>query len=211
MAHIPTSGRLDNLASCFVAVESLISYSESNDFAEDGDISLIALFDHEEVGSESAQGAASPIILNVLQRISKALFDANCSRTIAGDLYSSTIRKSFVISADQAHAHHPNYASKHEKIHAPQMNLGIVIKNNCNQRYATNSVTRFIFREICTKANIPVQEFVVRQDCGCGTTIGPILCAKTGIRTVDIGMPQLYMHSCREVMGVMDCKFLVYN
>jgi len=141
-------GRLDNLASCFVAVESLISYSESNVFSEDGDVSLIALSDHEEVGSESAQGAASPNIYSALRRISKALFDANRSPTVAGDLYLSTIRKSFVISADKAHAHHPDYASKHEKIQAPLMNSGVVIKNNCNQSYETNAVTRFIFREI---------------------------------------------------------------
>lgn len=166
------SGRLDNLASCFVATESLISHSESESFSNDVDISLVALFDHEEVGSESAQGAGSPIILHALQRISAALcLGGACDAATSSDLYASTLRKSYMISADQAHALHPNYASKHEKVHAPLMNSGLVIKSNCNQRYTTNSVTRFILREICAKENIPIQEFVVRQDCACGSTV----------------------------------------
>ena len=87
------------------------------------------------------------------------------------------------------------------------MNSGVVIKSNANQRYATNTITGFIVRELTRKAKIaPVQEFVVRNDCGCGSTIGPVISAKTGIRTVDCGMPQLSMHSCREVMGIVDCK-----
>jgi aspartyl aminopeptidase len=165
------SGRLDNLATCFVAIESLISYSDSASFSTDSDISLVALFDHEEVGSVSAQGAASPIILKALQRISAALCTSNDNSSITSDWYASTLRKSYMISADQAHAQHPNYSSKHEKVHAPQINSGIVLKNNCNQRYTTNSVTRFILREICAMENLPVQEFVVRQDCGCGSTV----------------------------------------
>ena len=161
------SGRLDNLATCFVAVESLIAYSTSADFAEDIDVSLIALFDHEEVGSESAQGAGSSVISEAIQRISAAL----CGGDVNSDLYGAIARRSYIISADQAHAHHPNYASKHERVHQPHMNSGMVVKNNCNQRYTTTSVTRFIFREVCAKATIPVQEYVVRQDCGCGTTM----------------------------------------
>ena len=90
------------------------------------------------------------------------------------------------------------------------MNEGIVIKRNQNQRYATNSISGFIVRELCRKANIvPPQEFVVRNDCPCGSTIGPTISAKTGIKTVDIGMPQLSMHSCREVMGIVDCKYCI--
>jgi aspartyl aminopeptidase len=125
------------------------------------------------------------------------------------DLYEATIRKSFVLSSDQSHALHPNYASKHEKNHQPQMNAGMVIKRNSNQRYATNGVTGVIIREIARRASLPpVQEFVVRQDCGCGTTIGPLISSVTGMRAVDMGCPQLSMHSIRETMGVCDCKWL---
>jgi aspartyl aminopeptidase len=211
------SARLDNLATCFVAVEALMAHVSGDNqeaFAEDGDVSVVALFDHEEVGSESVAGAGSCILSESIKRISTALLRNSNGETEfeAPDLYGMTVRKSFILSVDQAHAHHPNYSSKHEAAHRPQMNSGMVIKNNSNQRYATNSVSRFIFREICALAGsqsdftFPVQEFVVRQDCGCGTTIGPTISAATGVRCVDVGMSQLSMHSCREVMGVVDCK-----
>jgi aspartyl aminopeptidase len=123
------------------------------------------------------------------------------------DLYGLTLKKSFVLSSDQAHAVHPNYSNKHEKAHSPKMNHGMVIKTNSNQRYATNGVSGFIIREIARRAGLPpVQEFVVRQDCACGSTIGPIISANTGIRAIDMGCPQLSMHSIRETMGVADCK-----
>jgi aspartyl aminopeptidase len=122
------------------------------------------------------------------------------------DLYEATIRKSFVLSSDQSHALHPNYSSKHEKNHQPQMNAGMVIKRNSNQRYATNGVTGVIIREIARRASLPpVQEFIVRQDCGCGSTIGPLISSATGMRAIDMGCPQLSMHSIRETMGVRDC------
>jgi hypothetical protein len=128
------------------------------------------------------------------------------SSTSIMDMYEGTIRKSFVVSSDQAHALHPNYAAKHEKNHQPQMNRGMVIKRNSNQRYATNGVTGMIIREIARRENLkPVQEFIVRQDCGCGSTIGPVISAATGIRAIDMGCPQLSMHSIRETMGVCDC------
>ena len=197
------SARLDNQATCFVASEALAQYVENGGLENDEDISLIALFDHEEIGSQSAQGAGSPVMVEAVRRISSALTDH--PHALDPDVFSSTIRRSFVFSVDQAHAIHPNYSSKHEKNHAPKMNAGVVMKTNQNQRYSTNGVTGFIVRELTRKANItPVQEFVVRNDCPCGTTIGPIISAATGIRTVDAGMPQLSMHSCREVMGVAD-------
>lgn len=118
------------------------------------------------------------------------------------------MKKSFVISSDQAHALHPNYLSKHEKSHQPQMNAGMVIKRNANQRYATNGATAVVMREIVRRASLPpLQEFIVRQDCGCGSTIGPLISASTGIRTIDVGCPQLSMHSIREQMGISDRKF----
>jgi hypothetical protein len=98
-------------------------------------------------------------------------------------------------------------SAKHEKAHAPKMNDGMVIKRNSNQRYATTGVTGLIIREIARKAGLgPVQEFVVRNDCGCGSTIGPVISANTGIRAIDMGCPQLSMHSIRESMGTSDCK-----
>ena len=102
---------------------------------------------------------------------------------------------------------HPNYASKHEKNRQPQLNGGMVIKRNANQRYATNGVTGVVIREIARRASLsPVQEFIVRQDCGCGSTIGPLISTATGIRAIDMGCPQLSMHSIRETMGICDLK-----
>lgn len=200
------SARLDNLATVFVSIEALLAHSEDKDLLDqDEDISLVALFDHEEVGSTSGHGAGAPIMAEAVKRISTALQSEPQSQFLSPDVYSMSIRKSFVMSVDQAHAIHPNYAAKHEKLHAPKMNSGVVIKTNQNQRYATNVITGFIIRELTRKAGIsPVQEFVVRNDCPCGSTIGPTISANTGIRTVDAGMPQLSMHSCREVMGIVD-------
>ena len=155
-------------------------------------------------------GAASPIMGEAVKRISSALHSDDDASGSEMDMYEATIRKSFVLSSDQAHALHPNYASKHEKNHQPQMNGGMVIKRNANQRYATNAVTGMIIREIARRANLkPVQEFIVRQDCGCGSTIGPLISTATGIRSIDMGCPQLSMHSIRETMGVCDCKCLL--
>ncbi len=163
----------------------------------------------------SSHGAGSPVLLEAIQRISFAQLEANNATTTTDDdgaltsppcLYSACIRSSFFLSSDMAHAIHPNYAGKHESQHAPKLNGGVVIKTNSNQRYATNGMTGFIMRELGRMANIPIQEMVVRNDCPCGSTIGPIVATNTGLRTVDVGMPQLSMHSCREVMGIADCK-----
>jgi aspartyl aminopeptidase len=119
-------------------------------------------------------------------------FDKNFTATLMRSL-----RKSIVISADMAHAIHPNYPSKHDSSTAPRINGGIVIKNNCNQRYATNSISASLFREMAKLDGAKVQEFSVRADMGCGSTIGPITSALTGILTVDVGTPQFSMHSIR--------------
>jgi aspartyl aminopeptidase len=197
------SARLDNLASCFVATQALIEHSDdAAAFAADVDVSLIALFDNEEVGSDSAAGAGSPIMSEAVRRITTAMSDGGA---YSDDLTSAATRRSFVLSADMAHAVHPNYASKHERAHAPEMNKGVVIKTNQNQRYASSGVTSFLVRELARRSNLsPPQEFVVRNDCPCGSTIGPIISANTGMRAVDLGMPQLSMHSIREMMGVAD-------
>lgn len=196
------SARLDDLAGCFIATQALIDYaSDQASIEDDSDVSLIALFDHEEVGSDSTVGAGCPIMGEAVRRITTAMAGGSFS----DDLTNAATRRSFVLSVDMAHAIHPNYKAKHEKNHAPEMNKGIVIKTNQNQRYASNGVTSFIVRELARRHGMPPpQEFVVRNDCPCGSTIGPIISANTGIRTVDLGMPQLSMHSIREMMGVAD-------
>jgi len=202
------SARLDNLASCFMAVQALVDHASSEKLVSDSDISMIVLYDHEEVGSTSAVGAASPIMGEAVRRITAALLndDSNSNNvSVVNDVFEAVLRRSFVLSSDQAHAVHPNYASKHEKNHQPKMNQGMVIKRNSNQRYATTPVTGVLMREIARRAGLPpIQEFMVRQDCGCGSTIGPAISAATGIRTIDMGCPQLSMHSIRETMGVCD-------
>lgn len=186
------SARLDNLASCFLAVQALVEHAEEGKLEGSEDISMIVLYDHEEVGSSSAVGAASPIMGDAVRRITAAMHSSDDP-----DVYDASIRSSFVVSSDQAHAIHPNYASKHEKSHQPKMNQGMVIKRNSNQRYATNPITGFLIREIARKAGLPpVQEFMVRQDCGCGSTIGPLISTATGIRAVDMGCPQVRVCIC---------------
>ncbi|EDQ89988.1 uncharacterized protein MONBRDRAFT_18914 [Monosiga brevicollis MX1] len=192
--------RLDNLNSSFCALKALLaSVAKEGSLAEDPSIRLIALFDHEEVGSDSAQGAGS------------ALFD-HTLRRLCGDgaeNFARAMANSFVISADMAHAVHMNRGEKHEGLHRPKMNQGVVIKFNANQRYATNAVTASILRLLAKKAGVPLQDFVVRQDMGCGSTIGPILASGLGIRTIDVGNPQLAMHSIREMGGVKDVAYAI--
>lgn len=195
------SGRLDNLCMSFCSLKALIDATTSESSLEnETGVRMVALFDHEEVGSNSAQGAGSPVMFDALSRITNSF--SSDSKTIL----EKVIQKSFLVSADMAHALHPNYMDKHEENHQPKMHSGLVIKHNANQRYATNAVTSFIFREIANKHNIPVQDFVVRNDMACGSTIGPILASGVGIRTVDVGAPQLSMHSIREMCAVDDVK-----
>ncbi|KAJ8436758.1 hypothetical protein Cgig2_030116 [Carnegiea gigantea] len=191
------SGRLDNLCMSFCSLKALIDATSSEHSLDDEvGVRMVALFDHEEVGSNSAQGAGSPVMFDAMSRITNAFSDAK--------VLEKVVQKSFLVSADMAHALHPNYMDKHEENHQPKMHGGLVIKHNANQRYATNAVTSFIFREIAEKHNLPVQDFVVRNDMPCGSTIGPILASGVGIRTVDVGAPQLSMHSIREMCAVDD-------
>eukprot|EP00501_MAST-03F_sp_TOSAG23-6_P002171 GSMAST32.ASY1.ANO1.2271.1 assembled CDS len=178
------SGRLDNLASCFMAMRSLVDSTSDMDL----------------VGSSSAHGACAPIIMDTIRRVT-GVFSQETG------VNERAVQSSFLISCDMAHAVHPNYSSKHESNHTPQFHRGMVIKYNANQRYATTAVTAFLFKELGAMAEgggCPVQEFVVRNDCACGSTIGPIISGRTGLRTVDVGAPQWSMHSCREVMGTGD-------
>ena len=212
------SGRLDNLASCFCATKALVACAEESSLAAEANVRMIALFDHEEVGSCSAHGAGSTIMPEAIKRIALALGGGEGGEggeggaAAVGDregLVERVIRRSFLVSADMAHGVHPNYAAKHEANHGPAIHGGQVIKQNANQRYATDAVSAFLFRELGEKAGCPVQEFVVRSDCGCGSTIGPMLSALTGIKTVDVGAPMLSMHSIREMCGVDDVTYTV--
>lgn len=193
------AGRLDNLAMSYVALQSLIdACPDTASLAEETGVRAIALFDHEEVGSDSAQGAGSPVMRDTIKRVARVLAGSEEGAV------ERAMRNSFLVSADMAHALHPNYSEKHDPEHQPRMHGGLVLKHNHNQRYATNAVSATLFREVARRHGIPVQEFSVRNDMPCGSTIGPILASALGCRTVDCGIAQLSMHSIREQCGTDD-------
>ncbi|XP_011076920.2 probable aspartyl aminopeptidase isoform X2 [Sesamum indicum] len=195
------SGRLDNLASSFCALRALVDACASpEDLANEHAVRMVALFDNEEVGSDSYQGAGAPTMFEAMRRISASLGQ----QSVGECGFARAIRHSFLVSADMAHGVHPNFMDKHEENHRPVLQKGLVIKHNANQRYATSGVTSFLFKEVAKIHNLPIQEFVVRNDMGCGSTIGPILASGVGIRTVDCGIAQLSMHSVREICGKED-------
>ncbi len=194
------SARLDNLAMCHAAVSALVSAATRAVPVEEV-IPLIALFDHEEVGSHSAMGASSAFLPRVLERIVLGLGKSQ------DDAYRA-LASSMCVSADMAHAVHPNYAERHEPRHKPALNGGPVIKINAQQRYATSARTAALFEALCKEANVPVQHYVHRTDLPCGTTIGPITSTLLGIPTVDVGNPMLSMHSVREMAGAKDPEMM---
>ncbi|KAK7391447.1 hypothetical protein VNO78_19863 [Psophocarpus tetragonolobus] len=195
------SGRLDNLASSYCALRALIDSCESPaDLASEHAIRMVALFDNEEVGSGSIQGAGAPTMFQAMRRIVGDL----ANNYVGEGTFERTIRQSFLVSADMAHGVHPNFMDKHEELHRPELQKGLVIKHNANQRYATSGITSFLFKEVGKIHNLPTQDFAVRNDMGCGSTIGPILSSGVGIRTVDCGIAQLSMHSIREICGKED-------
>eukprot|EP01027_Heterolobosea_sp_BB2_P008377 GEZU01012422.1.p1 GENE.GEZU01012422.1~~GEZU01012422.1.p1 ORF type:complete len:472 (-),score=159.64 GEZU01012422.1:1025-2440(-) len=195
------SPRLDNLLSCFCALEGLLEADQS--VADDVDVRVIALFDNEEVGSDTAYGAGSSLMKDLIERINTLL----ATKDSPLDAYNTCISRSFIISADMAHAVHPNYPDKHQQNHRPEIHKGPVIKVNANQRYATTAPTSLVIQELAKRNKIPVQDFVIRNDMGCGSTIGNIMASGLGIRTVDIGNPQLSMHSIREMCGTIDLTY----
>jgi aspartyl aminopeptidase len=187
-----SGARLDNLVGTYTTIVGLVqSFADDNAFASDQNIRLVACFDNEEVGSVSAQGAASHFIEWLMRRIIFSPEQPNA--------FECAIGRSLIISADQAHACHPNYSNKHEDCHKPTFHKGVVVKINTNQRYATTAVTHSVLKIIAESAGIPLQKVIARSDCPCGSTVGPILAAKLGIQTIDVGCPQLAMHSIREL------------
>lgn len=191
-----SSARLDNLLSCYVCTRALID-------AEPAGFSLMVCNDHEEVGSASACGAQGPFLESVLQRI----VDAR-STTSGREAWERMLRQSLFLSIDNAHAIHPNFADRHDNNHGPLINRGPVLKINANQRYASNSRSMALFRDICQQVDVPVQSFVMRSDMACGSTIGPITAAGIGVETVDVGVPTFAMHSIRELAGSEDTVLL---
>lgn len=179
-----TGPRLDNLLSCHALVQAMIAGTANR---------LIILNNHEEVGSLSMAGAQGSFLRGVLERLYPS-----------PDLRHQVIAHSLCISVDNAHAVHPNGIARHDPDHLPLLNQGLVIKSNAGQRYATDAITAGLFRQLCATAKIPCQTFVMRNDLACGSTIGPLIAAEIGVPTVDIGVPQLAMHSIRETIGHLD-------
>lgn len=199
------SARLDNLEMSYCSTMGLIkSLAASSSLQNERSIRLIALFDHEEIGSRTAQGADSNLLPAILRRLS-VLGPTTGTPTA----YEETLSSSFLISADMAHSVNPNHAAKYEPDHKPQMNKGTVIKINANARYATNSPGIVLLQEVARRKNVPLQLFVVRNDSSCGSTIGPMLSAALGTRTLDLGNAQLSMHSIRETGGVYDVEHAI--
>jgi aspartyl aminopeptidase len=185
------SARLDNQAMCHAAMAGLLA--SPAELLPPSQTAVVALFDHEEVGSNSARGAAGPFLKDVLTRIAGGVTEM-----------SRAMPSSLLVSADMAHAVHPSRADRHDGEHLPRINGGPVVKTHVGQRYATDAYTGAAFRSLCAAVDSPVQEFVVRQDIPCGSTIGPITAAELGMPTVDVGNPMLSMHSVREMAGAHD-------
>jgi len=187
------SSRLDNLSSCHAALSALLGASSGSEATR-----VVALYDHEEVGSQSTSGARSLFMSDLLERLA-----LSCSPRDPSAL-PRAISRSLLVSADMAHAVHPNYPDKHDKQHRPMLGAGPVIKVNVNQSYATDGPAAAAFSAACRAVDVTPQHFSSRNDSPCGSTIGPISAARLGVRAVDVGNPMLSMHSCREMAAVSD-------
>lgn len=190
------SRQLDNLASCHAALTALIATDQPKATC------VAALFDHEEVGSESAAGAGGSFVSDVLARI-------GLQAGLDGEDRRRAMARSFFISADMAHAWQPNFPAAYEPDHKVLMNGGPVIKTNAGQRYATQAETAARFMGLCEQAGVPCQQYSHRSDLGCGSTIGPIVAARLGIASVDVGSPMWAMHSARESSGAHDQGYMI--
>jgi len=188
--------RIDNLAMSHAAISSLISATPKSK------IGLVALFDHEEVGSESSHGACSNFLNSTLERVISTLGGSR-------EEFMKAMPGSYLISADMAHALHPNYQERHDDSHRPLINKGPVIKSNARVRYATDSKSASRFIVLCKKAKVPHQTFAGRNDIPCGSTVGPLVSTRLGVSTIDVGNPQLSMHSAREMAGADDHGMMI--
>jgi len=189
------SGRLDNQVSCWAATSALLTNAQfSRPF-------IVALFDHEEVGSQSINGAGGPLLEHVITELLS-------SRSMQSR-WPQIARRSLCISADNAHGIHPNYQDRHDQDHAPRVNAGPVVKFNTNQRYATSHSSIAHIEQVANNLLIPLQTFVSNNAQPCGSTIGPITSSRLGVETVDIGIPQISMHSAREMCGSRDPDYLL--
>ena len=192
------NSQLDNLASCHAALQGLL-----DDTVLENEATLVcAFFDHEEIGSESNKGADGSFLGDVLKRIS--LVTENNKED-----FTRALAKSFMVSADMAHAYQPNFPLAYDPDHKVFVNKGPVIKVNANQRYSTESVSQAMFVDWCEQAGVPYQKYSHRSDLACGSTIGPITSARLGIRSVDVGNPIWAMHSIRESAGVLDHGYMI--
>ena len=190
------AARLDNLFCCFSGLQALCAESLQRPWTQ-----MLICFDHEEIGSQTTEGAHSSFLEFVLRRLAEQTGNAQA--------YERTIAQSCLVSADMAHAVHPNYSEQHDPQHFPKINGGPVIKKNAQGRYATSAQTEAWFETICCQQQIPVQKFVMRSDLACGSTIGPITAARLGIEAVDVGSAMLAMHSIRETGGTLDLDYLI--
>lgn len=191
-----SSGRLDDLSMCYAGLEALIA-SDTTDTTQ-----VLALFDNEETGSQTKQGAGSPFLAYILKRIAM-------SQSHTEEAYYQAVERAFMISADNAHAWHPNYPKKYDPTNHPMLGGGPVIKFNAAQKYASDAVSAAVFAGLCEKAGVPCQRFVNHSDVAGGSTLGNILASSIPLRGVDMGNAILAMHSCRETGSVVDHEYCV--
>lgn len=191
-----SSGRLDDLSMCWAGVEAMIA-SDANDTTQ-----VLAIFDNEETGSQTKQGAGSPFLSYMLQRIA-------LTQSHTEEAYYQAVERAFMISADNAHAWHPNYSEKFDPTNHPKLGGGPVIKFNAAQKYASDAVSAAIFANICDAAGVPCQRFVNHSDVAGGSTLGNILASSIPLKGVDMGNAILAMHSCRETGSVIDHEYCV--
>ena len=191
-----SSGRLDDLSMCYAGLEALIGTEESDT------TKVLAIFDNEETGSQTKQGAGSPFLASILKRIAT-------SQSGSDEAFYQGVERAFMISADNAHGWHPNYSEKYDPTNHPLLGGGPVIKFNAAQKYASDAVSASVFARICAEAGVPCQRFVNHSDMAGGSTLGNILASSLPLRGVDMGNPILAMHSCRETGSVIDHLYCV--